>query len=487
MLRVAVVHYHLRPGGVTQVIRHSLAALREEGENACRVVVLTGEPPSDAMPVPSATVAPFLGYSSSPAPNARALAAELDAAARHALGDLPDVWHVHNHALGKNFAVPALVEQFARDGRRLLLQFHDFAEDGRPANYRMLREHLGQHDALLFSQRLYPQGTHIHYALINERDRRFMSAAGVQAAQLHDLSNAVSLKDARDASEAAALERRLFLYPARGIRRKNLGEFLLWAAVAEPGDLFAVTRAPQNPHERPQYDQWAAFAAALGLPAQFSFGETWPGSFDSLLNAAHAIVTTSVAEGFGLGFLEPFLADRPLVGRKLPEITDAFERVGLDLSAMYAALRVPLAWVGRDRLMSEIQRELPRVYADYGRAADATQAERAFAAAVSGEMVDVGRLNEPLQQRVIERLARSPECRAEMLPARLFAGQHADGMIQRNRRVVEQRFHLREYGRRLRRIYETVAASPAAPLPALDADALLDQFLSPERFYLLRT
>ena len=41
MNTVALVHYHLRPGGVTSVLRACVTALRSAG---VRTVVLTGEP-----------------------------------------------------------------------------------------------------------------------------------------------------------------------------------------------------------------------------------------------------------------------------------------------------------------------------------------------------------------------------------------------------------------------------------------------------------
>ena len=41
-LRVAIVHYHLRPGGVTRVIQHAVSALRGA---RYRVAVLTGYSP----------------------------------------------------------------------------------------------------------------------------------------------------------------------------------------------------------------------------------------------------------------------------------------------------------------------------------------------------------------------------------------------------------------------------------------------------------
>ena len=42
--------------------------------------------------------------------------------------------------------------------------------------------------------------------------------------------------------------------------------------------------------------------------------------------SAHRLVTTSVAEGFGLAFLEPWLFGKGLLGRNLPEITVDFAK-----------------------------------------------------------------------------------------------------------------------------------------------------------------
>ena len=275
------------------------------------------------------------------------------------------------------------------------------------------------------------------------------------------------------------------IYPVRAIRRKNLGEFLLWAALADADELFAVSRAPQNPQEHAVYAQWVDFAAALRLPVQFALGERWAGSFQSLLQTAHVLMTTSVAEGFGLTFLEPWLAGRPLIGRKLPEITTAFERAGVDLTALYERLPIPLAWIDCECLRAAIQRELPRVYAAYGRSAGAAEVQRAYVAAIHDRTVDFGRLHEPLQQAVIQQLVNSPAMQAELRPYRNISA--ATACVQANCQQVAQCFNLQAYGEQLAQIYATVAASPLAPQPALNPQRLLDQFLSPERFCLLRT
>jgi hypothetical protein len=253
-------------------------------------------------------------------------------AATEALGGEPDLWHIHNHSLGKNGTLPQVVNELAASGEPLLLQPHDFAEDGRPANYSLLAETLcgGDRDAL--AGQLYPAAPHLHYAVLNSRDASFLARAGAE--QVHLLPNAVCLPRVPGEADATLAEgRTLTLYPTRAIRRKNLGEFLLWAALAGEEELFAATLAPKNPNQAAIYNEWVRTAGRLGLRATFEVGTCWGSSFGGLLRRADRIITTSVGEGFGLAFLEPCGLSKPLFGRALPEVTDEFEEAGVDLSA----------------------------------------------------------------------------------------------------------------------------------------------------------
>ena len=59
-MRVAIVHNHLNPGGVTRVIRTALAAL---ADSDIRIAVLVGEPPpGDEDTRANAHVLPELRY-----------------------------------------------------------------------------------------------------------------------------------------------------------------------------------------------------------------------------------------------------------------------------------------------------------------------------------------------------------------------------------------------------------------------------------------
>lgn len=485
-MRIAIIHYHLRPGGVTKVIQNTLKALER---SALQFIVFSSEAPSPTMPVPNHAIVDALEYAqpSKTYPSAWDVLKELQQKARTALGGLPDVWHIHNHALGKNVILPELTALLAQEGQHLLLQPHDFAEDGRPENYQLLREHFGSAQQL--GAKLYPQGRHIHYALLNQRDLHFLQTAGVLREQLHYLPNALATENFSpdDSSQEQKVTEKLYLYPGRAIRRKNIGEFLLWAALAQKDEWFAITRAPKNPAARPVYNEWVAFAQSLNLPVKFDFADQWQSDFDLLLTTAHAFVSTSVAEGFGLAFLEPWPAGRPLLGRNLPEVTESIEKTGVNLAALYTRLDIPLAWIGKEQVIRVITRSFQQFYRTYGRIASEKDVERAITAAIHNEIVDFGKLDEPFQQLVIQHLVNAPAARQEIRPSMLCASEPDPAMVRQNRQAVREHFNLEIYGKRLGQLYQTVANSKPETLNSINADALLDQFLTPERFCLLRT
>ncbi len=471
-LKVAIVHYHLRGGGVTQVIRHTAAALTARG---ARVVVLSGEPP--AAPFAEARMVEGLGYAETGSDlQPDALCKRMREAAHSALGGAPDVWHLHNHSLGKNPALTAVVSLLAREGDRLLLHLHDFPEDGRPGLYRSLCE------ALPPDAPLYPQASHIFYAVLNDRDHDALTFSGVEASRLRLLLNPIAL----DPSDPPPPDgRRLFLYPTRAIRRKNVGEFLLWAALGGADDVFATTLAPKNPAERPRYDEWAAFAQQARLPVTFGLGETSPLPFSALLKSAHAIVTTSVAEGFGLAYLEPWLAGRPVCGRKLPRITASMEATGLRLPGLYERLEIPAGWVDAAVLRTKISSALKEVYRLYDRSAGPEEIDAACAAAGNAEQVEFGHLDEELQRKAIAHLLDSPEDRT-FVSTRLFPAPVDTALLEGNRALIERDFGLESYATRLLSVYADLLSAPSAAVTGLPPDEVLTAFLKPENFFLLR-
>ncbi|MBV8265505.1 MAG: glycosyltransferase family 4 protein, partial [Planctomycetaceae bacterium] len=382
--QLAIVHHHLNRGGVTQVIINQLRALdlALKTERPWRVVLVSsgrrvGWP--EQLPDQLGSIRldmieiPALDYDRDTAASPWGLARQIRERLQ-SRGFLTDdtILHVHNHSLGKNLSLPGALRILARDGFRLLLQIHDFAEDYRHENYARMTAALatmatdGADD---LASVLYPQADHIHYATLNRRDWSILRDAGVPLSRLHLLPNPIpelgpliARADARDRLARACgvpVDSPFVLYPVRGIRRKNLGESLLWSALIAGDWHFGLTLPPVNPAEQPSYLRWKRLAEELRLPCHFELG-TLPGmTLTDLLVAADLILTTSVAEGFGMVFLESWLAGRPLVGRDLPEISADVVAAGMRFNGLRPRLSVPLEWVSR-RAFSEA---LTRLYA----------------------------------------------------------------------------------------------------------------------------
>lgn len=484
-MRVAILHYHLKPGGVTRVIENTVRALNKHGIES--LVFCSEEPQESAYPFDNVRVIPGLAYDDTfSETKADELKQSLEAACQKEWSCLPDIWHVHNHSLAKNLQLPVVVSQWARERQKLLLQIHDFAEDGRPENYKALLLKLAGKDVERLNQILYPTGDHIGYAFINGRDRNFFLNAGVAQDHCHLLANPVWLNVDKDAAiDAPELkDKKLYLYPTRSIRRKNLGELLLWSAAASNDEVFGSTMAPANPTALPIYERWVSFAKQQQLPMQFGLGTTH--SFDALLNSAYALATTSIAEGFGLAYLEPYLINAQLVGRDLPEITQDFADYGIHLEGLYPRLDVPLAWVGKERLRKTVHAGLVRYYQNYRQVFQKSMTDDAYEDMTQGDLVDFGRLDESMQESVIELVCQNKSLKLDFAPEKLDRLLPREAM-ETNRNAVEANFNPGDYGMNLVTIYDSIVQNNSSSTDFLDTEKVLQAFMDPRRFNLLRT
>ncbi|MFT4176669.1 MAG: HAD family hydrolase [Luteolibacter sp.] len=339
-MRVAIVHYHQKPGGVTSVIA---ATSRNLG---IPHVILSSD---GEHPIPALGYDPEnRGCGVSP----ESLLGTLRATATRALGGPPDLWHFHNPTLGKNPNFPGLIELLAEAGERLLLHIHDLAEDGRPQNYRSIPPR-------------YPIGPHIHYAFINSLDRQRFIQSGLPESHAHLLPNPILPCGESDGVSAEKSSTPLLFAPIRAIRRKNIGELILLASQLPPGARISISRAPENPEWLPIYRRWKSFATAQNLPIDFEAVQP-DAPFESWVARATHFVTTSIAEGFGLPFFEAAQLGKPLIGRDLPHLTD---HPSLDRRGLYRSILVPAEWINEQELRKIYQKTYTDHFRDYHRAA----------------------------------------------------------------------------------------------------------------------
>jgi hypothetical protein len=514
-MNLAIVHFHLNRGGVASVIaNHVLALARITNEPAPRRILLIhggrreGWPNGlahqlGAVELVECTVDGLDYDESRPCESSGVLASAIKRQLT-AHGCVPDetVIHSHNHSLGKNVSLPGALSKLAAEGCSLLLQIHDFAEDFRPQNYARLRQALADSRPDRLIEILYPQAPRVHYAVLNQRDHTILSRAGTPPQRLHRLPNPViEPPHPVDVGQARNLLRMKFgvpeddryvLYPGRGIRRKNLGEFLLWSAMRPSKCTFATTLAPINPVEQTRYQQWKSLAAELGLPCRFEVGGDRGLSLSQNLSACDDVLTTSLAEGFGLAFVEPALAGRRVIGRDLPEITMDFRKMGMRFSGLADRLNIPLDWVGADRVRAMWQTTFGRALDAFG---VAPPSPKELAAGcdqrIEQGLLDFGDLDAELQTEVIRGLMADPRRRANVVELNpsirsALAGESEAGHeeCKHNVAVMRRELSLESCARRLASIYHQLVESPRAPtLESLpDGGRILDEFLGFSRF-----
>ncbi len=469
-MNVAIIHYHLHPGGVTRVIEVASQAL---GVAGIRHVVLT-----------EANVE-GLGYlTRTDGLTAEKLLRNLLAAATEVLGTVPDIWHFHNHSLGKNHLLPAVIMVLANAGERIVLQLHDLAEQGRPTNYAGLAD----------DPEIYPFARRICYAFLNSRDLEIFTGAGLPPENALLLPNPISLPGA---FPNRAVNPLLFA-PIRGIRRKNLGEMVLLAALAPAGTHFAVSRAPLNPEALPVHDTWQKFARKHRLPIEFDVVGRYspaagaPADFESWLAHSSHFITTSVSEGFGLPLLEAAAYGRPLLGRNLPHLTAEHARHGICAGDLYDRILIPLDWIDLPILRDHLLTDLERNFRAYRVPLTLETTANTLAALLHDEWLDFGNLPEPLQQGVIEHLAETANRqiphvqqgdRTEPLETWL-----ATTIARRTPSATPEQlaaYSPQVYQKKITALYSHLTRQPHGPIRHLAAREILSAHLTPKSFHFL--
>ncbi|MBM3858211.1 MAG: glycosyltransferase family 4 protein [Verrucomicrobia bacterium] len=312
-MKITMLHYHLKPGGVTTVIRNAQRALA--GAHEVRVLA-------------------DFGYDDDPRTFPRR--------AREYLSRLPraGILHTHNAGLGKNPALTCAVKRLAETGRVTILnQVHDFPEENRPAQLRSLRQHAG------WQAMCYYDLPNVRWATLTTADAEKLAARGIARGKIVVLPNPVDDQffaqpcrlDARPIIAAYARvqgcqfdpRKPFLLSPMKVMTRKNN---------AEAVSLIAQMRGWQLVIS---LDTDSEYSAQLKrrvrrekLPVVIGVGKMFDNPLP-LFHAAEAILTTSKQEGFGYAFLEGWLCGKLVVGRDIPDVTRDFTAAGMDLRHLY--------------------------------------------------------------------------------------------------------------------------------------------------------
>ncbi len=463
-MKIAFLHYHLKTGGVTTCLKQQVAALK----NDCDMSVITGEKPEGAFPVDTLHI-PELAYSTlyrKPI-NPQDIADTVFNAIQTRFNGPADILHVHNPILAKNKNFLKILKAVQKKGITLFLQIHDFAEDGRPASY-FAEEYL----------------TDCHYSVVNSRDYRILLKAGLKKEGLHQLFNSVNLPGSQPASSDGGP---YVVYPIRGIRRKNIGEAILLSFFFQNDETLVITLPPNSPADIESYKDWKAFSADHHLRVEFDAGLSRP--FDAIVRSARYLLSTSITEGFGFSFLEPWLFEKSVWGRKLTDICCDFEANGVRLDHMYTGLNVPMNWVGSEAFFELWKRTIENTAKLFDIQIDKDRIQGAYNFITADGRIDFGLLNEDYQRQVILKLLSDKAHLQDLLklnPFLLKIGKvrNEKDIVEINRSAVIRNYNISLYRQKLLTAYEAV--NTHCVRQRIDKKILLAEFLDLTKFSLLK-
>ncbi len=463
-MKIAFIHYHLKTGGVTTVLRQQVAAIKDD----CEVLVFTGTPPDQPFPADTITIK-GLGYDVScpdpPAP--KDIASSIIKAIVSKFGGQCSVLHIHNPTLAKNKHFLSILNCLQRYNVRLFLQIHDFAEDGRPLSY--------------YSDE-YPSDC--HYGVINSHDFGLLLKAGLKTDGLHKIFNIVKDFDLKPADRSPQPH---VLYPIRAIRRKNIGEAILLSLFFQEGESLVITLPPNSSVDIDSYRGWKSFVQDYALKVEFDAGLEH--DFSDLVQTSLFLITTSITEGFGFSFIEPWLANKLVWGRRLHRICVDFERNGVRLEHMYEKLRIPISWVGHEDFFSKWHTSILKNCDLFNYPMDTETIQNAFSTITDDGTIDFGLLDEAFQKKIILHLLAHQNALETLIRLNPFLSApghvaNPELLIKHNRLAVKKNYNHILYRERLLEIYSRVAN--VSVNQRLDKSTILSHFLNLNEFSLLK-
>jgi glycosyltransferase involved in cell wall biosynthesis len=464
-MKIAFIHYHLKTGGVTTVLKQQVEALKEK----CEVLVLSGELPDESFPADSVHI-PGLGYDSQSQKkyDPEKVADDIIKAVFSRWNNGCDVLHVHNPMLAKNIIFLKILKALQKRGIKLFLQIHDLAEDGRPLSY--------------FSEEYVSD---CHYGVINSRDYNILLKAGLKKQGLHKIFNTIK---PLDFSKEESDTENYVLYPIRAIRRKNIGEAILLSLFFQNNETLVTTLPPNSISDIISYVGWKNFVKKNNLNVEFEAG--LKKDFSQLVLSAKFIITTSITEGFGFSFLEPWTAKKILWGRKLPDICHDFEKNGIKLDHLYDRLIVPIEWIGKDNFYEVWKTCVLRNCSLFNFKINAEKIQKSFSKITLNEHIDFGLLYEPFQKQIISHVLSSKNNANKLIKLNPKLALPLNNLlnnkelIQNNMNAVLNNYNQITYRTNLIEIYSKIINNPVQQ--RIDKNILLSEFINLEQFSLLK-
>ena len=366
----------------------------------------------------------------------------------------------------------------AQKGEFMLLHPHDFAEDGRADNYKALNQ---------VYEHTYPLAPRIRYAALNNRDRLFLDDLFADTnSEVHPRKPHSRTRIIHERREGQNIHPRKF-GPVSGAGRP--AEKPGGTSPPFGGPSGQILRQQLRTHQ-PGLSSTVRQMESL-CPELFPAPRLWPWSCDGLLVSRHGCICRSDRQyersrRFRPGLPRTLDISGKASVRDLPEITGDFSQHGVLLGNLYDRLELNLDLLQDSSSLALGSRSLTKFFKDYGEELPDQAVQEAYDSIVSDNLVDFGRLDEPLQEELISAVIESDQAK-ESIRDQSSIDSLPPFQIEENAKAVRENFSMQAYGKKLMGIYRDLTCAPEEKVSFAKGSKLLGQFLSPSRLNLLRT
>ncbi len=421
-LNYGMLHYHCRPGGVRTVMENSAIALFKYGNFKELNISFIGDILSNKRYIGTFEIngksvinidINELNYGFKPYTSQKNITADAKKLRdkiiraiplKRCTFESPYYLHAHNINLGKSALICAaiyLLAKWAVDKPVvIIMQIHDFAENGRYNLLKNIQNCTGKFDNDFASKIMYPNEKSVIYATINQGDMQNLVEIGIDRERIFLLPNSIDIKEFHQKSLDSMTQdelkiigikkinfsneiknrikifadkkgfvfdknKEIILAPLKSMRRKNIFESILLLKLMGKRYQLIVTLDAASGEDRKYSRKVKKFVKKHKIAAVIGIGDHIISpvpervidkeeikffNMDDIFEVSRAVITTSIVEGFGFVYHEGWLTDRFVFGRKIPYVTNAYEKDGMNFNHMYSKLNINPRWINLKRL-----------------------------------------------------------------------------------------------------------------------------------------
>lgn len=210
------------------------------------------------------------------------------------------------------------------------------------------------------------------------------------------------------------------------------------------------------------FNVWKDTAAKYGLPVFFNLGVVE--DFTKILGRTVFVITTSIKEGFGFSFVEPWTIGKEVRGRYLDAVCPDFEAKGITFPRMYRSVKIPQELFDIEGFRSRWNLGVGIWAGQFDLKIDASRIDESFTGRFINTLPDFAHLDETAQIEVIHAGSKSPENKNRILEVNPWLNDFfttppatsGSTILEKNRKIIHEDFGPDTYRQNLLNIYTKI-------------------------------